>query len=157
MSGGATSPQVQMSSEQYRRSQLLKERQLLSGDTEAILGQRSNILPRGLDNIRTFLKEAQSDMDAAPVTEQEASRIADIDKELGTIAATERTTQLKSEGFYEIPKSNSPADPVKAEVVSNNTSNKKSSSSTLDAQRAALGARRRQSLFNTSQSRSLLG
>lgn len=64
------------------------------------------------------------------------------------IGKGDRSISTKGSGFQEIPGE---------AVARKDTSKKSSSNSLLDSQRAALGARRRQSLFSTSQSRSLLG
>jgi len=154
MSGGAPGAQVSMTQEQFRRQQLLKERGEIQADSYMANKKKpTNIREEMFGNIRglpEYVWQNASSSDPAV-----SARVAEIDKEIADIKTIENKKQAESEGFFEMPRPSSIALPLDGDASS--SANKKRSSTDLDAQRAALGARRRQSLFSTSQSRSLLG
>jgi hypothetical protein len=102
------------------------------------LGKEAGILAGGLtqpDVMEDVIREK----------EETKAKVAIADQ---AIAAQSEENKLKESGFQEIPKT--------AELAKKRVKDE-GSKALLDAQRAALGARRRQLLFSTSQSRSLLG
>jgi len=105
-----------------------------------------NPIRRVLDAVTDTVR----DVVVEPVMDTAGSLLSPVTDALKPdIPQQESKEEAKPEGFEEISKS--------AELVEERKKKDGSDSNLVGAQRAALGARRRQSLYSTSQSRSLLG
>lgn len=103
------------------------------------------------DTVRDVVVEPVTDVAGTLLSPVTDALKPEVPEQVTTAPVKAAEQQKESEGFQEIPKTVETAELAKKRVKD------EGDRSLLDSQRAALGARRRQSLFSTSQSRSLLG